>query len=302
MGNDRYLGEPVHTPSHEETNAQEARAMAARVEGWKTDPSKCDADHRDLGWLQSEAAWCKANHQNNLDWFAEETRKCLSNENRCLGAFKETRRVAAGLGETADNDPKQGEVRMVGFPLLDKIRRGQYIAARNAARYTRRWELWEEGATIAGEHVNKVQAEKQAAEFRATMKRHQTRVEKVRRKYIKAAKDYPQLLPKEAARLLANPETIPPSYLNSDFGQLFFGKKLKDYPVMRRWLLENGVEVPEFPKIKLPHGKLTLMMERILGRPLHKLEKLTRDSEWRNMELKFRRDDAREAIRLAQEL
>lgn len=105
---------------------------------------------------------------------------------------------------------------------------------------------------------------------------------------------YQEQVPKILDAVIENPLLTPASIIRAEGMDYIIGKKLKDFAVRRRWLLERGIPESEIqmptPIPVPPEFEKNLL--KIINRKIFRQERLARDPRWRRQEQAYRRLDA----------
>ncbi len=110
---------------------------------------------------------------------------------------------------------------------------------------------------------------------------------------------YDKNVPELIRLVTESPLTLTPNIINAEGMDYLIGKRLKDFEVRRRWLLEHGIdpktEVVLKPKwdvkFKKPDG-FEAALEKIIGRKISRHEKMRRDPFWRRVQKQQEMADA----------
>lgn len=124
-------------------------------------------------------------------------------------------------------------------------------------------------------------------------------VRRVLEEHNEQCRIYGKNVPELIKLVTESPLTLTPNIINAEGMDYLIGKRLKDFEVRRRWLLEHGIdpktEVVLKPKwdvkFKKPDG-FEAALEKIIGRKISRHEKMRRDPFWRRVQKQQEMADA----------
>lgn len=176
-----------------------------------------------------------------------------------------------------------------GFKYIDEATRKEYFRLKNKMESMSK-DLQQIHLALAAYERHQIAEEaRKAARKELKAKGEVKKVERVFRNLV------PSLLRQweDMKRLvMESPLSAPPNILECEIMDYGYGDRLKDLHIQKRWLEEHGVEdLPDIPKLRVPEG-FVANLEAIIGRPLHRLDKLKREHRWKALESRYKELDS----------
>lgn len=140
---------------------------------------------------------------------------------------------------------------------------------------------------------------KKVEKIRRGKAREWKEVRRVLEEHNEQCRIYDKNVPELIKLVTESPLTCPPNIIEAEGMDYLIGKRLKDFEVRRRWLIEHGIdpktEVLAKPnwriKFKTPPG-FEAALEKIIGRKISRHEKMRRDPYWRRIQKQQEMADA----------